>query len=497
MKKQLKSLIIGIAVVAVLVVVLLLLLRAPEEEESSSIPISSSSSASKSVELLSLTLEDIQSIEVKNTQEYTLVRDTAAGENEWMIEELAGLPKVKNSYGMLAIAMCSLTARDTLGENVTDLAQYGLDPAASTVTVVMKDGTRHTIEVGNDAPGGSTYTYVKLPNSNTVYLCSTSDIRRTRQVLTDYISLDLFTLESTESMPEILNCVFGGTSRKEPMIIEAPPANTSSSSSSGYSGYSSSFLIRSHRDRDVSTQVFSDVMETVFNTVATEVAAYNVTEEQLAQYGLDEPYSTLDLKYKENDITYELHYRAGEPDSSGSFYLMLEGVPVVYRAYINMDYSNTWMNIQYATMASRLFILPYINDVKALTVTTPEGDYRFELTLVDEGTDDEKLNVHYNGKALTEKNFKKFYQVVIGPTTESLVESEEGLNLTQPLLTYTYEYKDESKAPDVVSFYKWQTRQVYVAINGECEFTTRDVYVDKVYGDVIKMTNDEEVITDW
>lgn len=494
MKKQLKSLIIGLAAVAVLVVVLLLLLRTPEESESSSSQSISASSSSTSVTLLSLKLDDIQSIEVKNTQEYTLIRDTAAGENEWKIEELAGLPKVKNSYGMLAIAMCSLTARDTLDENVTDLAQYGLSPAASTATAVMKDGTRHTIEVGNDAPGGSSYTYVKLPDSNTVYLCSTSDVRRTRQVLTDYISMDLFTLTDTENMPSIMNCIFGGTSRKEQMIIEK--VSSTASSGDGRTGFSD-YQIMSPRHHDVSTQVFSDVMETVFNTVAEEICAYNVTDEQLAQYGLDEPYSTLDIKYQENEKTYEIHYRAGEPDSSGRFYLMLEGVPVVYRAYINMDYANTWMNIQYVDMASRLFLLPYINDIKALTVETPEGSYRFDLTLVDAGTDDEKLNIHYNGKALTEKNFKKFYQVVIGPTTESLVESEEGLNLTQPLLTYTYEYIDESKKPDVVSFYKGPTRQVYVAINGECEFTTRDVYIDKVYGDVVKIINDEEVITDW
>lgn len=357
MKKQVKSLIIGLVVVLVLVGVLLLLLRAPEEEESSSSSFSSASSASKSVELLSLKLEDIQSLEVRNTQEYTLVRDTAAGENEWKIEELDGLPKIKNSYGMLALAVCSLTARDTLAENVTDLAQYGLDPAASSVTVVMKDGTRHTIEVGNDAPGGSSYSYVKLPDSNTVYLCSTSDIRRTRQVLTDYISMDLFTLSDTENMPDVMNCVFGGTSRKEPMVIERSASATSSASNDGRTGFSE-YQIKSPRNRDVGTQVFSDVMETVFNTVATEICAYNVTEEQLAQYGLDEPYSTLDLKYKENEQTYEIHYRAGEPDSSGSFYLMLEGVPVVYRAYINMDYANTWMNIQYENMASRLFILP-------------------------------------------------------------------------------------------------------------------------------------------
>lgn len=498
MKKQIRSLIIGLAVVAALVVVLILLLRAPEEEPSStSISSSSSSSSDNSKSLLSLKLDDIQSLEVRNTEEYTIVRDTAAGgENEWVIEELAGLPKVKNSYGMLAIAMCSLSAKDIVGENITDLAQYGLDPAASTITVVMKDGARHTIEVGNDAPGGSSYTYVKLPGSNTVYLCSSGDIRRTRQVKTDYISMDLFTLQDATNMPVIMNCVFGGTSRKEPMVIERVVSETSSASNDGQTGFSD-YLIMSPRKRDVSTQVFSDVMETVFNTGATEIIAYNVTDEQLAQYGLDEPYSTLDLKYKENEQVYELHYRAGEPDSSGAFYMMLEGVPVIYRANINLDYSTNWMNIQYQTMASRLFILPFINDVKALTVETPDGSYRFDLTVVGEGTDDEKLNVHYNGKALTDKYFKKFYQVVIGPTTESLVESEEGLNLTQPLLTYTYEYVDSSKKPDVVSFYKGPTRQVYVAINGECEFTTRDIYIDKVYSDVVKMINDEEVITDW
>lgn len=494
MKKQIRNLIIGLVIVAVLAGVLLVVIKLPEsEEESSSSSISSASSTS--ISLLSLSLSDIQTVEVKNTEEYVLVREPDT-ENEWIIEDLKGLPKVKNSYAMLALAMCSLNAQKVIDENPSDLAQFGLAEPASTVTAVMKDGSRHTVEVGNEAPGGNGYTYLKMAGEPTVYVVNSSDVKRMLQVRADYISKELYTLEDTSTTPSIVNCTFSGTSRSEEMKIEVMSEEASSSTNNAQVGYSN-YLITAPKTRDTSTQVFSDVADTVFSTVATDIVAYNVTQEQKAEYGLDTPYTTLQMTYTEGENTYTLDYKASEMDANGEFYLMVGDVPVIYRAYINSDATNNWHNIQYATMASRLFILPYINDLSAVTVTTPEGSYRFELTLVDAGTDDEKLNIHYNGKALTEKTFKKFYQVIIGPTTEQLVDGVEDLELTSPLLTCTYEYVDSSREKDEVSFYKGPTRQVYVAVNGEVEFTTRDAFIDKVYGDIPKILNNEEVTTDW
>ena len=490
MKKQIRNLIIGLVIVAALVGVLLVVMNLPEQQEESS---STASASTTTIKLLELTLDDIETIEVKNTEEYTLVREPNT-DNEWIIEDLEGLPKIKNSYAMLALSMCSLSAQKVIAEDVTDLGQYGLAEPVSVVTAVMKDGSRHTIEIGNEAPGGNNYTYVKLPGESTVYVVSTSDVSRMLQVRTDYISTDVFTL-SDEGTPSVVNCTLGGTSRTSEIKIEVVDAQTSSGDA--YTGYSN-YLITSPSKRDTNTTVFDEVSSSVFYTTVSEIVAYHVTDEQIAEYGLDEPYSTLQMTYMDGEETYHLDYRASEMQGDGSFYLMIDDVPVIYRATIGeTEYGNNWHNIQYATVASRLFILPYINDLAAVTVETPDGSYRFELTLVDAGTDDEKLNIHYEGKAITEDAFKKFYQVIIGPTSEQLVDPSEELDLTSPLLTFTYEYTDSSKQPDVVSFYKGPVRQVYVAVNGEVEFTTRDAFMDKVYCDIPKVINNEEVITDW
>ena len=330
-----------------------------------------------------------------------------------------------------------------------------------------------------------------------VYIVSTSDVKRTLQVRTDYISKDVYTLEDTSTSPTVLSCTFGGTSRSEEIVVGMIEESESSSSKSDSRTGFSTYLITSPKKRDTSSQVFTDVCETVFSTVASEIVAYNVTEDQIAEYGLDNPYTTLKMSYTNGANTYQLDYKASEMDANGEFYLMLEGVPVIYRAYINSDLTNTWHNIQYSTLASRLFVLPYINELSAVKVETPEGSYRFDLTLVDAGTDDEKLNIHYEGKALEEKVFKKFYQVIIGATSEQLIDPEEDLNLTSPILTCTFEYSDSSRSTDVVSYYKGPTRQVYVAVNGEAEFTTRDAFIDKVMDSIPKVLNNEEISTDW
>lgn len=491
MKKQMKSLILGIVVVVVLAVVLLVVTLLPESEPASSSSLASTTKPS-TISLLELTTDDIESIEVKNAEEYTLVRNA---EDAWVIEELEDLPGIKSSYTLLASSISTVVGRQTVDENPSDLSQFGLDNPASVVTAVMKDGSRHTVEVGNEAPGGGGYTYLKLAGEPAVYTVNTSDVARMLQVRTDYISTDIFDLTDTSTTPTVLGCIFGGTSRAEEMVLE--PLDVSSGSYSrvdSRTGYSS-HQITSPRNRDTNTTVFTSVSESVFSTVVNEIVAYHVTDEQIAEYGLDDPYTTLKMSYTEDsESTERINYRASEMDENGNFYLMAGDVPVIYRASIVAgEYPYNWHNIQYEQLASRLFILPNINDVAAITVKTTDGSYRFELNKLDE----KKQSYHYGDTEISESVFKKFYQVLIGATSEKLITSDEGLNLTSPLLTCTFEYVDADHQKDVISYYKGPTRYAYVSVNGEVEFTTRDVYIDKVYGDIPKVINNEEVTIEW
>ena len=506
MKKQMKSLIIGLAAVLSLVGVLVALMFMPEKEE----PVSSSSSAAPaqntSVELLKLTMDDIVRIDVKNTEEYFFVRDPDA-ENEWIVEELKGLPKVKNAYSMLVLNMCNIKAQDTSEENASDLSAYGLDKPVSIVTATMKDGTKHTVEVGNQAPGGSGYTYVKMSGSNTVYVVNTPDVNRMHQGKTDYISTDLIKVASTEQQPTIIKLELSGDAHED--VIKIEPAETqvnetTTSNNNSRIGFSS-HIITEPKLRDISVTVFADFATSLFATTAKSIEAYNVTEADLAQYGLDTPYIHLMASYQEmltdaagNAKTQNgyINFKVSEKDADGYFYLMRDDIPVVYKAFIGeAEYTYNWHDVRYGDLASRLFVLPVLTSLDSVTVETPDGEYLFDLTMVGAGTEDEKLNFHHNGKAINEKPFKKFYQVLIGATAEELVTEE--ITLGEPLLTITYKYEDKTHADDVVSYYEGPTRQVYVSVNGEVEFTTRSAFVDKVYDSIPKVLENIEVSTTW
>ena len=510
MKKQMKSLIIGLVCVLALVGVLVVLMVMPEKEPESSSSSTASTVQSTTVDLLKLTLDDIVRVDVKNTEEYFFERDPDA-ENEWLMEELKGLPKVKNAYAMLALNMCSVKAQDTIEENAADLSIYGLKDPVSTVTVTMKDGSKHTVEVGNVAPGGSGYTYAKLGDSNTVYVVNTSDLSRFHQVKTDYISTDLVTVTTDAStgeatLPTIMKMEISGTAHEDMIKIEQAESMVSAdtqSNSNSRVGFAS-HLITEPKLRDTSTYVFTEYVQSIFYTTAESVEAYNVTEADLAQYGLDTPYTHLMASYQEtvtdtsgNATTQNgyVNFRISQPDEEGYFYLMKDDIPVIYKAFINAELTNTWINSGYSELASRLFVLPMINSLDSVTITTPDAEYLFDLTLVGEGTDDEKLNIHHDGKAITEEAFKKFYQVMIGATAEDLVTDE--VTLGEPLVTYTYKYTDPTHADDVVSYYKGPTRYVYVAVNGEVEFTTRSAYIDKVYDSIPKVLENIEVNPNW
>lgn len=510
MKKQMKSLIIGLVFVLALVGVLVALMVMPEKEETVS---SSTVSAAPSttVELLTLSMNDIVRIDVKNTEEYYFEEDPNA-EGEWLIEELEGLPKVKNAYAMMVLNMCNVKAQNTIEENSSNLAAYGLDKPVASVTVTLKDGTKHTVEIGNEAPGGSAYTYAKMGGDNTVYVVNTTDAKRFHQVKTDYISTDLVTVVSTEAEPTIIKMELSGEAHKDMIKIEPAESmvdETTTTTSDSRIGFSS-HIITEPRVRDISITAFSDVASSIFRTTAESIEAYNVTEADLAKYGLDTPYVHLMASYQETVTNAStgaattqngyVNFKASEMAADGTFYLMKDDIPVVYKAYINnadaeSELTTDWVNAKYSDIVSRLFVLPVINGLDSVTVTVPDGEYVFDLTLVGEGTDDQKLNIHYNGKALDEKVFKKFYQVLIGATAEEILMDE--VEVGEHLATFTYKYNDKSHKDDVVSFYVGPTRYVYVEINGDVECTTRSAFIDKLYDSIPKVIENIEVNPNW
>lgn len=91
----------------------------------------------------------------------------------------SGEPADRLRVNSLVFRLASLRGTRRL-DNVTNLADYGLDTPAMTATLTMADGTSHTLKIGGKAPAESG-TYSQADADPTVYLISNAlaqDIER-------------------------------------------------------------------------------------------------------------------------------------------------------------------------------------------------------------------------------------------------------------------------------------------------------------------------------
>ena len=104
--------------------------------------------------ILSLKESDVQQIEIKPRDgAATRVKKTPGG--LWELTAPSQLAADSSSVQSMLISAANLTSDRAVGENVTDLASYGLDPAATTVTFTLADGKTSILRIGENTPTGS------------------------------------------------------------------------------------------------------------------------------------------------------------------------------------------------------------------------------------------------------------------------------------------------------------------------------------------------------
>jgi hypothetical protein len=135
--------------------------------------------------LLSLSIDDVQSLRISGGASTAGMRvlDVAHNDLEWRLsttdpDAAAGTPCLANPDGCLADPyiihlavddLCHLGARRALLEQVSELAQYGLDPIALTIEIATGSGGHQKIYIGRQTPDGMDY-YVQREGDPRLYL---------------------------------------------------------------------------------------------------------------------------------------------------------------------------------------------------------------------------------------------------------------------------------------------------------------------------------------
>lgn len=182
--------------------------------------------ADASPKILSLGEDGIRQIEIKRRDgATTVVKKSDAG--KWEITAPKPLAADQSAVGSITSAVTSLSSERVVDDNVTDLASYGLAPAADEITFTMKDGKTSRLLVGDDTPTGSGV-YAKVdgdPRLFTMASSNKSTLDKSSKDLRDkrLMTFDQDKISRVELTAKKQTLEFGRVNQNEWQILKPKP----------------------------------------------------------------------------------------------------------------------------------------------------------------------------------------------------------------------------------------------------------------------------------
>lgn len=496
MSKKVRNLIIGAVILLLLIAALVLLLLNPKETEETSEETSTVSSTS--VALVESEADAVKEVMVTNsTGSYTIERVSAATDDEkavYAIAELEGFTETTSEYTSLIGQFCNFSASRLIEENAPDISKYGLSSPSHTITLVYDDGTQHEFRVGNQLPTGSGY-YMMLDDDPNVYGMVDSKMDRLNYTALDYVDKNViepwesYTDEEGNevSAPTIEYLQIEGGTLEETFKIVPLTADEASSTATSYG---SSFRIVSPFEADMkywSDETGADknlVYVTGLQTLTADaVAALHPTDEDMAAYGLDEPYCTITFSRDGTEHRWIVGEAGTTAEGAAAHYLYSDDQPVIY---LVADENLPWISIDLENMYSTLMLLPYIDDVEKIDLMVYNATYTFEIG-AETGEDDKTiLSPALDGKELEVDAYRKMYQYFLAAPAEGINKNEEEGTL---IASFTYHYREGGS--DTVELFDLGNRTCILSINGDRRWTTRISYVQHLQSNIEKLQNGE------
>ena len=485
MKKTTKNILITLAVLIVLGIAAALLLTMPEPaaEESSE----TSQVVDETKQIIDRSAADVKQITLKNN----------------LVDEVWEIVPVKNEDGTdatstftfkgwedvsLSITNVSTVARSfytlyamkEIGE-VADLAEYGLKGDGEVKAVVdYKDGSSETVIVGFNA-GESNGRYVLC--DGVVYIASVSTLLETKK--NDYVTTTVLTMTTPNVVGENGTTMEGETvmnkyhltGKNYPVEIVLEKAE--------HPVYN--YLMTTPILAGASQTQMEAIATQVMSITASGVAAVHATDEDKAEWGIDDPSVVFDF-----EINNEAHKITLGNLTDGEYSLMIDDNDVIY--LIPESRVDAWAKKGIFDLREPYVYLVNINEVKTLTVEDKNGKAEYEISRVldeEKSTEDEpmyNLTVKKGGK---EVNYDAAYQPFYSSLLSVCVMNEENAEPKgEALLKVTY--KPFEGEDDVVAFYAHpeSDRRCVVTLNGQNVGIVR-------YSDVADLIEKNAIISDY
>lgn len=421
-KKRLVAIIAAFLAVAVLVggtIAVINLIPVLEEDESQG-------SVFDDIKVLDIDSEKLSTVTVKNSKGefkfYSEISEdteessnTSSGDKKTVSWVLDGVDKEKTSDSSISGIISRAASVTAMREiNTKTAADCGLDNPVIKVDVTSNEVDDYSILVGAASPDG-TGTYLKISNSDKIYLVSDSAFSNFEFEALDLANLSAFASATFTNTTGYLSdkgvlatfdeLTISGKNFGETVKIVPNSADDKLASFVAYNVVAPLKRIADETNVSAAFGLFAE------NLSVAGVYSYDVDAASLAAVGLDNPDLIVKLTVGGETKTFKIAY-----------------VDKEYCAVINDDSTMirkvATSNITFADATTQSFysdwvIMQMINDVDKMTFTVGEDKYSFDIDYDDSEGAEQPYTIMYGKKELDDKNFRDFYQILVGLSANS------------------------------------------------------------------------------
>lgn len=354
---------------------------------------------------------------------------------------------------------------NTIAAINANLSDFGFDNPQAVVKVHYNDDTTSLITVGADAPGDEG-TYFTFGEGNTVYLASKDAVDAFLYSVNELISLSVTSQADDVDSSEFSSLEISGSRYPETIVLEPNKDEA----------IKSNYVMTSPVKMFASATESADIAGAIRGIYAEKVLCVNPSSDQIAAYGLAEPYAKVIAQY--SDTTIEVI--ASAPDNEGNVSIMTPDNAVIYSIQLG---AVEWANTGVEKLRPETVLDINKEAVTSITVDANGVSRKIDVTTTTESVENDEgdyedvttTKAEYNGQALKEENFSVFFQNLTGM---KLLDGENTGSVSGSLCTITITYSTGRNA-DVIRVDNGSDSRLPVSLNGD---TIGMVYKNYVTG---------------
>ncbi len=242
-----------------------------------------------------------------------------------------------------------------------------------------------------------------------------------------------------------------GSCRENKLVVESAPEELSAMA----------FVVTSPSFRAGNEENISKVLG-ICNSGMSASGAYKLgyTDADLKQYGLDKPYSKIDIKIG----SYEVTLTFGAPIDDTYYPCVVGGRDIIYKVAV-ADYE--WVAYASKDIYFDSLFLEFIANIDKIVVETDEKTVTFDLVRENksDGTDFDVKVEGYDDLKIDTQELCYYYGRILALSVEEYAPAGTKPSGT-PYITFKISYTTKDNV-DVISLYRYSTRRYFYTLNGQ------------------------------